>query len=293
MSTEIIRTIDMRLIDDLFGMRSGYVLDFSDRTFAEFFGEELGIKIDDPKFFVEGSSKAKRLRYLLKTSDSPTRLKVLRALWEYRTDQQRRNRIQEQIPDAASEFRRLMERLGGRQATNAPKTPISPTMPAVDGIVCISLKNRLMQISRLDPQPRGYEYERFLKDLFDAHGLAARSPFRLVGEQIDGSFEFSGEIYLLEAKWKGLPIGAADLRAFNAKVEEKAAWSRGLFVSDSGFTEDGLVAFGRGKRVVCMDGFDVYEMLDRGLAFSDVLARKVRGAAESGYPFIRVRDLYP
>ena len=97
---------------------------------------------------------------------------------------------------------------------------------------------------------------------------------------------------MLEAKWKGLPIGAADLRAFNGKCEEKAAWSRGLFVSDSGFTDEGLTAFGRGKRVVCMDGLDLHDMLDEGLSFSDVMATKVRRAAETGNPFIRVRDLY-
>lgn len=150
----------------------------------------------------------------------------------------------------------------------------------------------MLQVSQLDPQARGYAYERFLKDLFDANGLAARASFRLVGEQIDGSFVLAAETYLLEAKWKGLPIGAADLHAFNGKVEEKAAWSRGLFVSDSGFTDEGLTAFGRGKRVVCMDGLDLHDMLDRGLSFSDVMATKVRRAAESGNPFIRVRDLY-
>jgi hypothetical protein len=52
------------------------------------------------------------------------------------------------------------------------------------------------------------------------------------------------------------------------------------------------MAFGRGKSVVCMDGLDLYEMLDRGLAFADVMARNVRRAAESGNPFVRVRDLY-
>ena len=97
----------------------------------------------------------------------------------------------------------------------------------------------------------------------------------------------------MEAKWTALPIGAADLRSFNGKVEDKAAWSRGLFVSNSGFTEDGLAAFGRGKRVVCMDGLDLSEMLERQLRFSDVLMRKVRRAAETGSPFVRVRELYP
>jgi predicted protein tyrosine phosphatase len=289
----MIRALDMRLIDDLFGMGSGYVLDFSDRTFADFFVEELGIQINNPKYLAEGTSKAKRLRYLLKTSDSSTRISVLSALWEYRGAQQRRNRIEEKIPDAEPEFRGLIERLGGKHAPVKTPAPSAPVARSIDSAVLASLKSRLIQIAGLEPQPRGYEYERFLKDLFDTNGLSARSSFRLVGEQIDGSFESSGETYLLEAKWTGSPIGVADLRAFNAKVEEKAAWTRGVFVSNSGFTEDGLAAFGRGKRVVCMDGLDLYEMLDRGLTFVDVLARKVRRAAESGNPFIRVRDLYP
>ena len=71
--TTNIRTLDMRLIDDLFDMGSGYVLDFSDRTFAAFFAEALDIEINDRKYFAEGSSKAKRLRYFLKVSDPQTR----------------------------------------------------------------------------------------------------------------------------------------------------------------------------------------------------------------------------
>lgn len=77
----------------------------------------------------------------------------------------------------------------------------------------------------------------------------------------------------------------------NAKVENKAAWSRGLFVSNSGFSEDGLIAFGRGNSVVCMDGLDLYEILDQNFALSDVLRRKVRRAAETGQPFVRLREL--
>jgi len=42
-----------------------------------------------------------------------------------------------------------------------------------------------------------------------------------------------------------------------------------------------------------MDGLDLYETLDRLLSLEDVIARKVRRAAESGQPFVRVRDLYP
>src|SRR3954464_7325928 len=50
------------LLEKLLGMSSGYVLHFSDRTFAEFFADTLGIDIDDPKYNRSGTSKARRLR---------------------------------------------------------------------------------------------------------------------------------------------------------------------------------------------------------------------------------------
>jgi restriction endonuclease Mrr len=132
-----------------------------------------------------------------------------------------------------------------------------------------------------------------LRDLFNVFGLEAREPFRLKGEQIDGSFLLQGETYLVEAKWQDAPTGVADLHTFHGKLEQKAAWTRGLFVSNSGFTEDGLVAFGRGKRVVCMDGLDLFDTLSRELPLNHVLEKKVRRAAETGLPFARVRDLFP
>lgn len=43
-------------------MDSGYVLNFSNRTFHEFFWENFGINIYDEKYSDNGESKAKRLR---------------------------------------------------------------------------------------------------------------------------------------------------------------------------------------------------------------------------------------
>ena len=287
-----IRSIDRRLIDDLFEMGDGYVLDFSNKTFAEFFDEELGVNIDDPRYSVEGTSKAKRLRFFLRISDPQVRVRTLLALWEYREDNRRRNRAKESIQNAEEEFQFLIERLGGTRPTVKKRTTASQITAEIDPSLSIALKNKLIEISQLEPHARGYAYEKFLKELFDANGLAARASFKLVGEQVDGSFELASETYLLEAKWTSPQTGAADLRAFNGKVEGKAAWSRGLFVSNSGFTPGGLAAFGSGKRVVCMDGLDLFEMLDKNILFADVLDKKVRRAAESGNPFVRVRDLY-
>jgi hypothetical protein len=76
-----IRAIDMLLLDDLFEMGGGDVLNFSDRTFAQFFAEELNLDIDDPAYAVNGGSKGKRLRYFIQTVDKPTVVRTLNGLF--------------------------------------------------------------------------------------------------------------------------------------------------------------------------------------------------------------------
>jgi len=155
-----------------------------------------------------------------------------------------------------------------------------------------TFKSDLMALSQLAPQPRGYAFEKFLIALFKAYGLSPHNPFRVVGEQIDGSFKLEGEFYLLEAKWQDPPTPAADLRDFHGKVTDKSAWTRGLFVSNSGFSADGLQSFGRAKSIICMDGFDMWTMLERRIPLPEVLERKVRRAAERGDVFCSVRELF-
>lgn len=287
-----IKAIEMRIIDDLFGMGDGYVLGFSNKTFAEFFEDELDIDIDSPRYEAEGTSKAKRLRYFLRNEGNDTRIRTLLALWEYREATRRRNNIEENFPNAREEFNALIERLGGTIPGPTKKKTIEPIISVFDSSLADELKTRLLDLSKLEPQQRGYAFEIFLKELFEANKLAPRAPFRLVGEQIDGSFELISDTYLLEAKWTNSQIGVGDLHSFHGKLDQKAAWSRGLFISQSGFTEVGLTAFGKGKRVICMDGLDLYEMLDKNLPFGEVISKKARRAAESGNPFVRVRELY-
>jgi hypothetical protein len=154
------------------------------------------------------------------------------------------------------------------------------------------LKAELLEIASLAPHARGYAFEAYLKKLFDAFSLSAREPFSLHGEQIDGSFQLESQTYLLEAKWHAQKIGVAELHTFHGKVEQKAAWTRGLFVSDSGFSDEGLIAFGRGKRVICMDGLDIFDCLERELPLNHVLSAKARHMAETGQAFVRVRELF-
>lgn len=79
-----LKRADMRVFDDAFDMHGGYVLNFSDRTMAEFFDDEFGIDIYQEKYRFNGSSKGKRLRAFIDTEDAYTVAKVARALWKHR-----------------------------------------------------------------------------------------------------------------------------------------------------------------------------------------------------------------
>ena len=284
-----IRALDMKLLDDVFEMGGGYVLDFSDRTMSRFFAEEFNVDIDDDAYRENGTSKGKRLKCFLNKAGLPTAIKTLQALWNYRERVRKLRGREEWVTNAEGQFHSLLNRLQGRPDA----APAEPPKAAYDRPKVLALKRQLLDLNALAPHPRGYAFEAWLRDAFNLYRLEAREPFRNRGEQIDGSFVLHAETYLLEAKWEGEKTPAKDLHAFQGKLEQKAAWARGLFVSHSGFTDDGLVAFGRGKRVVCMDGLDLHDMLDRELPLNVALERKVRRSAETGLPFERIRDLFP
>ncbi len=283
--------MDIPIIDRVFSMEGGHVLNFSsNRTFANFFHEEFGINIYDDRWAAQGNSKANRLRCYLLRADRRTAIHTLDTLWAYREASSVTAEYPELEDSVRTAYFRIVQRLGGR-----PPEPDAPA-PAqqerlVDPAVTSALATRLLEVSAMDPQTRGYAFEVFLKDVFDAYGMSARASFRLRGEQIDGSFVLGDQTYLLEARWRNAQVDVATLRAFNGKVEEKARWSRGLIISQSGFTADGLHAFDRGKRVICMDGLDLHGVLSGRFHLADVIAQKVRRAAETGMVYVPVRDL--
>lgn len=287
-----LKASEMRVVDRVFEMGEGYVLDFSDRTIGEFFLDELNIDLTAARFAVNGTSKAKRLRTFLQTVDKATAARALRELLKYRSSFYRISSRTDDLPNADGMLLEVVGRLEvhilGDRDGNDQGTPA----PAFVPVPVELLKSELIALHNLEPQPRGYAFEKFLIRLFRAYGLQPNSPFRLVGEQVDGSFKFDGEFYLVEAKWHSARTPAADLRNFHGKVQEKASWARGLFISNTGFTEEGLQAFGRAKSIVCMDGLDLWTMLDRRIPLTEVLERKIRRAAERGDVFCSVLDLF-
>ncbi|MGA2902753.1 MAG: hypothetical protein ABSD98_02910, partial [Candidatus Korobacteraceae bacterium] len=91
-------------------------------------------------------------------------------------------------------------------------------------------------------QRAGLKLEKVLNELFEMFQLSPRGAFRLVGEQIDGSFLLDEESYLVEAKWEAERLAEDKLLVFRGKIEGKSSFTRGLFVSISGFSSECLQA---------------------------------------------------
>lgn len=176
-----------------------------------------------------------------------------------------------------------------RKLQKAPTSQYAALSPSIRA----ELQTRLIDLEKLEAHQRGFEFERFLQDLFHTHGLAPRNSFRLVGEQIDGSFQLGSEVYLLEAKWHAKPTSQDDLLIFQGKVEGKSGWTRGLFISNNGFSLDGLTAFSRGRatNIIGMSGQDLYFILSGEMSLAEVIEKKARRAAETGEFFVAVFDL--
>lgn len=91
----------------------------------------------------------------------------------------------------------------------------------------------------INAQRRGYLFEKFLKKLFLNEGIEVTEPFKIVGEQIDGSIKYDGEHYIIEAKWHDKWSASDSLYQFAAKVEGKM-YGRGVFISVNGFSPDSV-----------------------------------------------------
>ena len=96
---------EKRKLERLFGMRSGYVLDFSNRTFAEFVEEHTGQDIYDARYdYGSSDSKANRLRGFWAVESNHLVGKLIDALIGYG---QETNAFKNDDPQGAGRDRRL------------------------------------------------------------------------------------------------------------------------------------------------------------------------------------------
>ncbi|MDE0440874.1 MAG: abortive infection family protein [Gammaproteobacteria bacterium] len=77
---------EKRMLEDFLGMGSGYVLDFSDRTFGDFCAEAVDVDIHSGKYLAYGTSKAKKLRAFWEIESDYLVGRLLNNLIEYAED---------------------------------------------------------------------------------------------------------------------------------------------------------------------------------------------------------------
>ena len=119
-----VMTLDLRTIESVLQMSGGYVLDLTNRTFAEFFREH-GVDIDHQRYAVDGGSKANRLRCFLRTSAAPLTGRVLAGLLQHRLA----SGIENLRSHDFEAYRRLIVRFGG----------IAPDIPAPAAVAAVAV----------------------------------------------------------------------------------------------------------------------------------------------------------
>lgn len=142
-------------------------------------------------------------------------------------------------------------------------------------------------------QAAGFKLEKVLRRLFDLHHLSPREPFRIIGEQIDGSFELDHEVYLVEAKWEQEPCPESDLLVFREKIEGKSKFTRGVFISINGISREAGIAITRGKQpnFFVVDGYDITMLLEDNIEIIAFLRKRQRLLAEEGRVVVPFTDL--
>ena len=76
-------TNDKQVLEKLFQMSGGYVLNFSDRTMGEFFNDDVNINIYDQKYNYASGSKANCMRGFWQVADNSLVGKSIIKLIEY------------------------------------------------------------------------------------------------------------------------------------------------------------------------------------------------------------------
>lgn len=141
--------------------------------------------------------------------------------------------------------------------------------------------------SGMSPQARGRLFERFLQELFNRQSVRMGDPFSIRGEQIDGTFKFEGENYIVEAKWQDPASSTGDLYKFAHKVDGKMH-GRGMFISVNGFSHQGIEAIIHGKMIktILVDGPDISNVVEGRISLERMLDYKIRAAQTRGEVYV-------
>jgi len=275
---------EKKLVETVFDMGGGYVLNFSNREFKEFMSDVVQYNIYEK---YRELSKAKMLREFIKDESDIYVGKAIVLLINYMNDN---DLIKDDLKDKSDKLYEIGKRLLGK--TNSSKNQ-SPNKSAKSIINYNILKDSLLDIEKLtSAQKKGYEFEKYLKNLFEAFGLEPNASYRTEHDQIDGSFSFEGNTILIEAKYKANEIPKDDLILFQNKLKAKSHFAKGLFITYSRVTSKALSYFqDSGSRMVILTVEEIFLLCQNKTPLTSVLQSKFRQLDERGMIFKHFLEL--
>lgn len=153
-------TNEKHVLEKLFQMGGGYVLNFSDRTFGEFFKDDVSIDIYSTKYNYASGSKANRMRGFWQVEDDAVVGKSIEKLLAYIDTQILLGNLKkEEFPkDMVERGQAIVRRLLGVRATHRDTTEeefirrefrdVSIDKLSLDSVVTGVLRQRIEEIRR-------------------------------------------------------------------------------------------------------------------------------------------------
>src|ERR1035437_2588611 len=153
---------EKQLMESVFGMRSGYVLDFTNREFGEFMQYVVDYNIYDR---YPGLSKAKIIREFIKNEPDSYVGKAIMMLINYMND---KGLIVDENKGKSEKLIELGTRLLGKNIQNKPKQ--ADVIPKNNSKVDFESLNMFLLGIENSPtrQAKGYAFEKYLNTLFKA-----------------------------------------------------------------------------------------------------------------------------
>lgn len=151
------------------------------------------------------------------------------------------------------------------------------------------LYNQLIDGIEFTPQQRGYKFEKLIEAKLNNESLDPRASYKPKGEQVDGSFFWMGQTFLLEAKWVESKIPVSSIYAFKGKVDGKFHTTSGIYIAVNGYSNDveDALKFGKSLNILLFDSSDVELIFNGKVTFTDILKFKLREAGDSGSLHVR------
>jgi hypothetical protein len=156
-----------------------------------------------------------------------------------------------------------------------------------------ALKDALYKLfAETNPQKRGKALEGALNNLFRYYGILVKESFTRtiegegVVEQVDGSVELDGHLYLVEMKWWDKAIGRAEVSSHLVRLFSRDG-ARGIFISNSEFTGPAVETVREAlshKICILCPLREIVMILENDTDLTELFRRKVNAAINQKQP---------